>query len=113
VASPTCIAAAKCPEKRPNALACVDQDTTLEQVLLRLGQPMYWHGRRIRALQPFAPDDRQLIEAISRGEFTLNGVRNRDLQRLCFTQPATTPAEARRRSGWASRKLRLPRVHTP
>jgi len=41
----------------------------------------------------------------------LNGVRNRDLQRLCFAQPATTPTEARRRSAWASRKLRLLRAH--
>ncbi len=101
----------KAAERYLDALASVDQDTTLEEVLRRLGQPRYWHGRRARALQPFAPDDRQLIQAISRGEFTLNGVRNRDLQRLYFAQPATTPAEARRRSAWASRKLRLLRAH--
>jgi len=101
----------KATERYLDALASVDQDTTLEDVLLRLGQPTYWHGRRVRALQPFAPDDRQLIQAISRGEFALNGVRNRDLQRLCFAQPATTPTEARRRSAWASRKLRLLRAH--
>ncbi len=65
----------------------------------------------MRALQPFAPDDRQLLQAISHAEFTLNGVRNRDVQRLCFAQPATTLAEARRRSAWASRKLRLLRAH--
>ena len=80
-------------------------------MLHRLGQPRYWHGRRVRALQPFAPDDRQLIQSISRGEFTLNGFRNRDLQRLCFAKPPATPAEARRRSAWVSRKLRLLRAH--
>jgi hypothetical protein len=101
----------KAAERYLDALASVDQDTTLEEVLHRLGQPTYWHGRRVRALQPFAPDDRQLLQAISRGEFTLNGVRNRDVQRLCFAQPATTPAETRRRSAWASRKLRLLRAH--
>src|SRR6266566_832263 len=98
-------------ERYLDALASVDEDTTLDNVLHRLGQPTYWHGRRVRALQPFAPDDRQLIQTISRGEFTINGVRNRDLQRLSFAQPATTPAEARRRSAWASRKLRLLRAH--
>src|SRR5712691_12108155 len=77
----------KATERYLDALASVDQDTTLEEILRRLGQPTYWHGRRVRALQPFAPDDRQLIQAISRGEFTLNGVRNRDLQRLYFAQP--------------------------
>src|SRR5438552_1589695 len=101
----------KATERYLDALASVDEDTTLDDVLHRLGQPTYWHGRRVRALQPFAPDDCQLIQAISRGEFTLNGVRNRDLQRLSFAQPATTPAEARRRSAWASRKLRLLRAH--
>jgi hypothetical protein len=101
----------KATERYLDALASIDQDTTLEEVLLRLGQPAYWHGRRVRALQPFAPDDRQLIQAISRGEFTLNGVRNRDLQRLCFAQPAASSAEARRRSAWATRKLCLLRAH--
>src|SRR5207245_7643672 len=56
-------------------------------------------------------NDRQLLQTISRGEFTLNGFRNRDLQRLGFAQPPATPAEARRRSAWASRKLRLLRAH--
>jgi hypothetical protein len=101
----------KATERYLDALASVDQDTTLEEVLYRLGQPRYWHGRRVRALQPFAPEDRQLLQAISRGEFTLNGIRNRDLQRLCFAQPSTSPAEARRHSAWASRKLRLLRAH--
>lgn len=51
------------------------------------------------------------MQTISRGEFTLNGLRNRDLQRLCFAQPPATPAEARRRSAWVGRKLRMLRAH--
>jgi hypothetical protein len=98
-------------ERYLDALASIDQDTTLEAVLHRLGQPQYWHGRRVRALHPFAPDDRQLLQAVSRGEFTLNGFRNRDLQQLSFAQPTATPHEARRRSAWVSRKLRLLRAH--
>jgi hypothetical protein len=101
----------KATERYLDALASIDHDTTLEAVLHRLGQPQYWHGRRVRALQPFAPDDRQLLQAVSRGEFTINGLRNRDLQRLFFAQPAATPREARRRSAWVSRKLRLLRAH--
>ena len=101
----------KATERYLDALASIDQDTTLETVLHRLGQPKYWHGRRVRALHPFAPDDRQLLQVVSRGEFTLNGFRNRDLQRLFFAQPAATPHEARRRSAWVSRQLRLLRAH--
>jgi hypothetical protein len=101
----------KAAERYLDALASVDSDTTLDEVLHRLGQPKYWHGRRVRPLSPFSPDDRQLIQTISRGEFTLNGLRNRDLQRLCFAQPPATPAEARRRSAWVGRKLRMLRAH--
>ena len=98
-------------ERYLDALASAEQDTTLDEVLRRLGQPQYWHGRRVRALSPFAPDDRQLLQAISRGEFTLNGLRNRDLQRWYFAQPPASSAEARRRSAWVSRKLHLLRAH--
>jgi hypothetical protein len=98
-------------ERYLDALASIDQDTTLQDVVQRLGQPRYWHGRRVRALHPFAPDDGQLLPTISRGEFTLNGFRKRDLQRLCFAQPPATPGEARRRSASVSRKLRLLRAH--
>src|SRR5947209_2604978 len=69
-------------ERYLDALASVDKDTTLDEVLRRLGQPQYWHGRRVRALSPFAPDDRQLLQAISRGEFTLNSLLIRYLPRL-------------------------------
>jgi hypothetical protein len=48
---------------------------------------------------------------VSRGEFTLNGFRNRDLQRLFFARPTTTRQEGRRRSASVSRKLRLLRAH--
>lgn len=71
-------------ERYLDVLASIDQDTTLETVLHRLGQVQYWRGRRVRALHPFAPDDRQLLQAVPRGEFTLNGFRKRDLQRLSF-----------------------------
>ncbi|MBV9327900.1 MAG: hypothetical protein JO352_29655 [Chloroflexi bacterium] len=103
--------ARKAAERYLEALATVDDDATLSDLLGQLDQPKYWHGRRVRALRPFAPDDRQLLQLISRGEFTLNGLRNRDLQRLCFTQAPTTPDEARRRSAWVGRKLRLLRAH--
>ena len=103
--------ARKAAERYLDALASVDEDTTLSDLLRRLDQPKYWHRRRVRALRPFAPDDRQLLQMISRGEFTLNGLRNRDLQRLYFAQAPTTPHEARRRSAWVGRKLRLLRAH--
>jgi hypothetical protein len=100
----------KAAERYLDALASVDEETTLEELIRRLEQPTQWRGRRVRALHPFG-DDRALLEAVSRGEFTLNGFRNRDLQRIFFTRTAQTPQEARRRSAWVGRKLRLLRAH--
>ncbi len=97
-------------ERYLDAFASVDEDTTLEELIRRLGQPKQWRGRRVRALRPFA-DDSALLEAVSRGEFAINGFRNRDLQAIFFPRAATSPEEARRRSAWATRKLRLFRAH--
>ena len=52
----------------------------------------------------------RLLEAINRGEFAINGFRNRDLRNLWFS-PATAPAEQRRQSAAITRKLRLLRAH--
>jgi hypothetical protein len=76
----------------------------------RLGQPRLWKGRRVRALRPLG-EDRALLETIRRGEFTLNGFRNRDLQKFFFAAATQDRREARRRSAWVSRKLRLLRAH--
>jgi hypothetical protein len=101
----------KSTERYLDALASVDEDSTLDDLLRRVGHPTAWHGRRVRALRPWAAEDSALLAAVSRGEFTLNGFRNRDLQGIFFSRPAATAAEARRRSAWVSRQLRLLRAH--
>ena len=58
----------------------------------------------------FDRENRRLLQAVSRGEFTIRGLRNRDLQALLFVGPATSKTDARRRSAWVSRKLRLLRA---
>jgi hypothetical protein len=93
-----------------DAFASVDDDLTLDELIRRLGQPKQWKGRRVRALRPLG-DDSPLLEAVSRGEFTLHGFRNRDLQAIFFPRAAPAPEEARRRSAWVTRKLRLLRAH--
>jgi hypothetical protein len=97
-------------ERYLDSLAEVDDDTTLEELIRRLGQRGRWKGRSVRALRPFA-ENRAWLEAVSRGEFTLNGFRNRDLQRIFFPQAAPTPEEARRRAARVGYRLRLLRDH--
>lgn len=100
----------KAAERCPDAFAGIDDGTTLEELIRRIGQPRPWRGRRVRALRPFA-DDGTLLEAVGRGEFALHGFRKRDLQTIFFPRAAHSPQGARRRSAWVSRKLRLLRAH--
>jgi hypothetical protein len=100
----------KAAERYLDAFTSVDETTTLEELLQHLGKPRQWRGRRVRALRPFA-DDRPLLAAVSRGEFTLSGFRNRDLRTIFFPH-VVEPMELRRRSAWVSRKLRLLRAHS-
>jgi hypothetical protein len=58
-------------------------------------------------LNPHAPADAALIEAISRGEFSINGFRNRDLRQSLFTRASVSKAEQRRQAAAVSRKLAL------
>lgn len=93
------------------ALASVEHTTALGELTARLSRPVTYKGRRVRALNPHAPADAALLAAISRGEFTLNGLRNRDLCALLFARPGRTKADRKRQGAAISRKLRLLRAH--
>ena len=92
------------------ALASVEDARSLGQLAARLCRPVLRNGRRTRALNPYAPADAKLLEAISRGEFALNGFRNRDLRQLLFGQPAS-PDLQRRHAAAVTRMLALLRAH--
>jgi hypothetical protein len=99
-------------ERYLDALASVDDGATLEERLGRVTAPATWHGQRVRALQPFAAADMALLAAVSRGEFTINGLRNRDLRPLLYGDESGVPREEiRRRAGRVTRQLRLLRAH--
>ena len=67
--------------------------------------------RRVRALNPLAPADAALLEAVSRHEFLLQGFRNRDVRRLLYGEKPAAPIEQRRQSAAVTRQLRLLRGH--
>ena len=93
------------------ALAQVDDTTRLEELLRPLGRPVTWKRKRVRALHPLQGPDADLLEAVGRGEFFLNGLRNRDLQGILFVQAPGSTQDKRRRSAWVSRQIRLLRAH--
>jgi hypothetical protein len=99
-------------ERSAAALATVEGATPLGELGRALGQPTTWKGRSVRALNPLAPADVELLEAIHRGEFLLNGFRDRDLRALRFADAASaSPEEAERQSAKVTRLLRMLRAH--
>jgi hypothetical protein len=103
-------------DRYAEALAAVKDATPLKEWTDPLCQRMPAPGknpqkRKVRALNPLAAAEAALLAGIVDPRFTVNGLRNRDLVALLYPQPATDPQERRRRSGQATRLLRLLRAH--
>jgi hypothetical protein len=92
------------------ALSTVTAETPLSKLTDKLCRPVEVDGRRHRGLRPFEPEEVRLLQAVSRGEFLISGLRNRDVRTFLFgdTQDAM---ERRRASGRVSRKLAILRAH--
>jgi hypothetical protein len=94
-----------------NALAAVDDSTSLGELLEALEKRVEWNGKWVRALRPFEREDGALLKAVAGGEFLIHGFRNKDLQPLLYESNPTDSREQKRRSAVISRKLRLLRAH--
>ncbi len=97
-------------ERLLNALASVDDSGSVEELTSDIQQPTSWGGRKVRGLRPWG-DDKTLLAAINRGEFTINGFRNRNLQALLYDAEPDSPAQRQCRSSAISRKLQMLRAH--
>ena len=84
--------------------------TPLGELVSPLCRPLTHEARRYRALQPLGTDA-FLLRALSRGEWTIAGLRNRDLQPWLYLGVPRDKKAARRPSAAVSRKLRLLRAH--
>jgi len=102
---------AKATERYAEALAAIEDKTPLKDLTDNLCRPAQYKGRRVRALRPLDPHDAHLLETINRGEFLLDGFRNRELRSLLYAAPAASSKEERRRSAAVTRQLRLLRAH--
>ncbi|HEY6154496.1 MAG TPA: hypothetical protein VIW07_12220 [Candidatus Udaeobacter sp.] len=93
-----------------NALAVAADEATLGELLSSRCRAVLWKNRRVRGLQPLGKDE-ELLKTISRGEFILNGFRNRDLRDALFATPAADVNERHRQSARITRHLRMLRAH--
>lgn len=97
-------------ERYLQALASASGTIPLFQWVQNCCKPIKRAGRRYRPLNPWAPQDRKLLELINQGEFALNGFRNRDIRQAYFTSRCTDQ-ERKRRMGLIGRRLQLLRAH--
>jgi hypothetical protein len=97
-------------ERYLTALSVVDEKTPLCESAQSICQPVRKNGERYRALNPWSAKDGHLLEIINRGEFAINGFRNRDLRGLIYSRRGTENEE-KRRAARLTRQLRLLRGH--
>ena len=97
-------------ERYLEALSAVNETLPLFKPAEEVCKPVLRDGERFRALNPWSQEDGKLLEAVSRGEFTLTGFRNQDIRRLLFTSKASEQ-EQKRRAANVTRRLRLLRGH--
>jgi hypothetical protein len=97
-------------ERYLTALAATQGKEPIGPCTDSLCKPVRCDGRRVRALNPWSPHDAALLQAVNRGEFKINGFRNRDLRALLFAGSATPPQQ-KRRASVVTRKLALLRAH--
>jgi len=92
------------------ALATVPTGEPAGKLARPVCQPIVRRGRRHRALNPWNDADATVLQTIARGEWTVNGFRNRDLRAALYKR--TDDADERRReSGRVTRLLGLLRAH--
>jgi hypothetical protein len=92
------------------SLAAASVTTPLAQEAIKLCQPIRRGHRRYRALNPFEAADAELLAAVNRGEWALNGFRNRDIRVLLFGQ-AKGNKQKRSQAAKVSRRLALLHAH--
>jgi hypothetical protein len=92
------------------ALAAVEDPTLVGDLVRPLARRVKWRGRLVRALN-WSERDLAVIAAVMRGEHSINGFRNRDLQQHLFPRPTRSRKERRQRSARITRVLRVLRAH--
>jgi hypothetical protein len=93
------------------ALASLNSEVPVQQLVASVCRSTRWKRRPVRALQPWSEVDQELLSIISRGEYTLQGFRNRDLVAHLYPRASGDREQQPRASARVTRLLRLLRAH--
>ena len=97
-------------ERHLTALASVHIQTPLKEQAATVCRPVKHKGQRYRALNPLGDSDAQLMAIVNRGEFSLNGFRNRDIRAHLYSASEDRRKE-RQQMAAVGRRLRMLRAH--
>ncbi|MDP2605246.1 MAG: hypothetical protein Q8S00_22110 [Deltaproteobacteria bacterium] len=100
----------KATDRHLTALAAVEIDNPLAQEAAQVCRPVRRERQRHRALNPMGEADAELMAAVNRGEYAINGFRNRDVRARLYA-PTSDKRKEHQRMGAVGRKLRLLRGH--
>jgi hypothetical protein len=92
------------------ALAAVEHTESLGESAATICRPLHRKGRRHRAINPFHPADAALLAAVNHGDFTVRGLRNRDVRARLYPHPPAGTT-SRQLASRVSRQLALLRAH--
>jgi hypothetical protein len=94
-----------------DALTEVDDPTPVYQKLDRLCEPKSVVGQRVRGLNPLSKKDRELFEAVVRGEYFIKGFKASMVGARIGIVYSDDTKERKRQSAHVNRKIRLLRGH--
>jgi hypothetical protein len=102
-------------ERYLTSMATVKETRTVQELVQPLCEPVKEPGkktpRKVRALNPWSPEDAALLRAISDPQWMVVGIRNRDLVAVLYEDETKDAIEKRRRSARVTRLLRILRGH--
>jgi hypothetical protein len=94
------------------ALSAVGDTTPCSRIFDAVSRPVISRGRSVRALRLTDANDIALLEAISRGEFSIAGFRNRDIRGLLHPKAGSLPKDDQRRlAAQITRLFKILRTH--
>lgn len=102
-----------CNDRYSEALAGLNTDIPIKDLIDPVCKPTEWKQKKFRGMRPWSIEDRDAFEAIARGEFSLNGFRNRQLAEIlypCVDKPLSKK-EKQRTASAITRKIQLLRAH--
>lgn len=105
-----CELSQKANETYLDVLAVVEVPETVESLVVPVSKALEHNGRRHRGLNVMSIEDGRLLQIINDGQFTICGIRNRDLRERLFGAP-TNAKVRKKQSGQVTRRLMLLRAH--